>query len=171
MRTHRPFFSNSARKGTAVMVTLTDGAATALQSLHAEYPLDITPRLVRTNSGKLAVGTSAPAADDEVVYADQTGVLYLSAAATALAGCTLTAEATVAGLTLAVIRPAAPVATVAERLDLEQQWVASLRAIDTAYAQRAAGDGAPYARHTEEELWISARLVAATGAEPDPVSP
>ena len=149
------------------MIALTDHAAAALLRLQSEHALPAPPRLVLTDTGALAVGTSAPAANDEVLSAEGTPVLHVSAGAAAvLTGCTLTVHATAAGLVLAVSSPVVPVPVVAERLELEQQWVVSLHATDADYAQRSADEEAPYTRFTEDEFVAVARLVAATGAEP-----
>ena len=149
------------------MVALTDHAAAVLRRLQTAHALPTPPRLELTDAGTPAVGTSAPAPDDAVLSAGGTPVLHLSAAAaTVLADCTLTVQATAAGPVLAVSPPAASEPVVAARLELAQQWMASLRATDATYAQRAAAAEAPYTRLTEDEVLAVARLAAASGAEP-----
>jgi hypothetical protein len=87
------------------MITLTARAGALLQRLPTPHA-DSRPLRLMTESGVFAIGTSSPSPDDDVLCHAGAPVLYLSAAAaTALAGCTLTTRELPAGPALAIITP------------------------------------------------------------------
>ena len=85
------------------MVVMTDGAGALLRQMQTQKELPNTLRLV-VEQGELVVGTTAPAADDEVLYHGGAPVLRLSSdAAAVLDGCTVTTEDTPDGPALAIV--------------------------------------------------------------------
>jgi hypothetical protein len=92
------------------VVNLTERAGALLERIQSEESLPHPLRIeLAREDGQFAMGMTEPAPDDEVLYHEDTPVLYISApAAAALADCTLTTQETAQGTTLAVLPPGVP---------------------------------------------------------------